>query len=691
MEKKKKKEKSVGGQAVVSLALIFIAVCLCLFASTSSATAKKQWGLLDVEHLARDDAPIEVRLRESFSTTKQQQSPKRHEYSHRVSGGMPSITHAVRKYNNEQTSPSLRAASASEGTVFDLNGTWQAVNANGSVSVPSTVPGQIQIDLYNAGVIDDPYYGYNDVLYRWIVMDDWSFSRSFEVSSNLTSHDKVYLVAEGLDTVGNVTVNGEWVGSVDNMFRRYMFDVTELIVEGYNKIEISFVSAATYAAQQEANYVWYYVPTSDDEEVQNGEPYRNFIRKEQCSFSWDWGPCFAPQGIWKDIYLIGFDDAFISDVAPQLYQDESDQWRVKVKTVLQSAVAPNSTDQGFLTLSIDDQHKQIPITLSSGENEIEMEIVMSDDVDLWWPSGFPYQRYLYQLNITFEGSTGGVWREERWVGFKTVNLVTEPIPDDPIGLSFYFEINGYPVFIKGANWVPADSFESRVTPQKLEVLLNSAVLANMNTLRNWGGGIYQQDAFYDIADDIGIMIWEEFMFACAMYPRDIGFLSTVTEEVKYQVRRLSSHPSIIIWGGNNENEAALGWFNQTLTNRDLYLVDYAKLYMDTIWTVLVQYDTTRPWWHSSPSNGAVVSLPDLFVAMWGNPYSTAYGDLHFYDYEHDGWNQSSFPMPRFASEYGWQSFPSFQSWAEISSPSDWNQKLGISESQTTSPEWNTTN
>ncbi|XP_041669117.1 beta-mannosidase-like [Cheilinus undulatus] len=265
---------------------------------------------------------------------------------------------------------------------------------------------------------------------------------------------------------------------------------------------------------------------------------------------------------------------------------------------------------------------------------------------------------------------------QRKVYFRTVELVQEPIVGSP-GLSFYFRINGKPIFLKGSNWIPAHSFQDRVTPAVLRNLLQSAVDANMNALRVWGGGVYEQDLFYSICDELGIMVWQDFMFACAMYPTDDDFIRTVREEVIQQVQRLKSHPSIIIWSGNNENEAALatGWFNITFSQKPMYLKDYVTLYVNNIRAIVQEEDQSRPFLVSSPTNGAE-SEQEGWVAE--NPYDPHYGDTHFYNYEDDCWDWRNFPRTRFASEYGFQSWPSFSTLQPVSAKEDWSYSSDFS-------------
>ena len=255
----------------------------------------------------------------------------------------------------------------------------------------------------------------------------------------------------------------------------------------------------------------------------------------------------------------------------------------------------------------------------------------------------------------------------RRVGFRTVELVQEPLSQ---GLSFYFKINNKPIFMKGSNWIPAHVIPTLNTRDQYYDLLYSAREAHMNMLRVWGGGIYELDSFYDIADELGILIWQDFMFACSMYPADQETLQTVSEEVRQQVRRLQHHASLALWAGNNENEAALrgNWYG-TDSNYQQYKEDYVKLYVDTIKPIVEEEDNSRAYLVSSPGNGKA-SEDEGYIAE--HPYDSKYGDTHFYNYRDNNWDWRIYPATRFASEYGFQSWPAFNILEPVSEVWDWS-------------------
>eukprot|EP01094_Clydonella_sp_ATCC50884_P019732 TRINITY_DN3927_c0_g1_i1.p1 TRINITY_DN3927_c0_g1~~TRINITY_DN3927_c0_g1_i1.p1 ORF type:complete len:944 (+),score=224.15 TRINITY_DN3927_c0_g1_i1:90-2921(+) len=604
-----------------------------------------------------------------------------------------SFSHHSHQYAHASSSSSSSAAAAAASFFsMTLDGPdWTLTNRNGSIQVPATVPGVTHTDLMSAGIIGDPYYRFNDNEYRWVSLDSFTYSRNFTLPSE--TFQKIELVAEGLDTVASVYVNDVLVGSVDNMFRMHTMDITSAVKHGDNSIAIEFESAESYSARK-AKETPYLIPESITE-WQHGLPFRNYIRKAQCHFSWDWGPCFLTQGVWLPISVRAYQLAVIDYVVPHIELSSRDEiprlqetngagsdWTVDVHLFLQCS-ATNPTVVAQATLAGVSASASIACPDGGGEMESVLALRVTSP-GLWWPINLGAQK-LYELVVSLEDENGAVFQKSvTRVGFRSFSIEQQSVQGQ-LGTSFFFQVNGVPVFAKGANWIPADSFESRVDDEVLEDLLNSAVEANMNTIRNWGGGIYQHDKFYELCDELGLMVWEEFMFACAMYPRDSAFLDNIQQEVRHQVRRLASHPSLVIWSGNNENEAALGgWYPETRKNPYRYGVDYAVLNTQTVRATLLEEDRTRPFLPSSPSNGVVEEDP--YVQRWGNVGSEHWGDVHYYNYEAMCTDVSTFPDPRFASEYGFQSFPSFATIATVSEQGDWAPHSPLMEHRQHHPE-----
>ncbi|XP_050194015.1 beta-mannosidase [Myiozetetes cayanensis] len=565
--------------------------------------------------------------------------------------------------------PLAAAAGVPEGR--SLRGSWWLRSGNGSVSLRAEVPGCVHTALLRRGLIQDPYYRFNDVMYRWISLDNWTYSRTFKTPFDVRKWQKVNLVFEGVDTVAQILLNNVTVGRTDNMFNRYSFDITSVIKE-VNFVEVRFLSAVSYAAEQSRCHKAYSIPPACPPPEQKGECHVNFIRKEQCSFSWDWGPSFPTQGIWKDVRIEAYNHYHLIyfSVTP-FFVKSAQQWCLEIESIFD--VVSSKPIAGRVTVNIPKLQTQqtFSVKLQPGEGSIVLlvNINKTSAVEAWWPNGHGKQTG-YNMKTTFIMEAGYQIEKFSKAYFRTVELVQEPIPGSP-GLSFYFRINGRPIFLKGSNWIPADSFQDRVTYDTLRLLLKSAADANMNALRVWGGGVYEQDEFYDICDEIGIMIWQDFMFACALYPTDQDYLASVRAEVLHQVRRLKSHPSIILWSGNNENEAAISsnWFSIPRAQREIYIRDYLMLYVKNIREIVLSEDRSRPFIASSPTNG-LESVKEGWISQ--NPYDTHYGDTHFYDYNNDCWNWTMYPKTRFASEYGFQSWPSFSTIEKVSSAEDWS-------------------
>ncbi|XP_047010242.2 beta-mannosidase isoform X2 [Ictalurus punctatus] len=428
------------------------------------------------------------------------------------------------------------------------------------------------------------------------------------------------------------------------------------------------MSAVTYAAERSQAHASYKVPPECPPAVQKGECHVNFIRKAQSSFSWDWGPSFPTLGIWKSVRLQSFLNLRqLSFIANPKYDSVLSCWTVEVELFFDVTTA----SLGAVHVSMPQLQSEVNVPLflrpERSNTSVLLQINQSVTVDLWWPFGHGQQPLKYVL-IDINMESGETFHAEKLIGFRTVELVQEPIPASP-GLSFYFRINGQPIFLKGSNWIPAHAFQDQITAENLTQLLVSAQMANMNVLRVWGGGIYEQDLFYILCDQLGIMVWQDFMFACALYPTDQDLIESLREEVIQQVRRLKSHPSVVIWSGNNENEAAIAadWFSIPPAEKPRYVKDYIQLYVENIREIVLQEDSTRPFLVSSPTNG-VNSEKEGWVAK--NPYDTHYGDVHYYNYLTDCWDWRTFPHARFISEYGFQSWPSLSTLSKVSVATD---------------------
>ncbi|XP_021536047.1 beta-mannosidase [Neomonachus schauinslandi] len=563
------------------------------------------------------------------------------------------------------------------GRSLSLRGSWRIRSGNGSLELPGRVPGCVHSALLQRGLIQDPYYRFNDLNYRWISLDNWTYSKKFKIPFNISKWQKVNLIFEGVDTVAKVLLNSVPIGKTGNMFKRYSFDITSVVGE-VNSLELCFQSPVLYAAQRSKAH-GYSVPPDCPPLVQKGQCHVNFIRKEQSSFSWDWGPSFPTQGIWKDVRIEAYNICHLNYFTfSPIYDNHTQGWNLEIESSFDVVSSKPISGQVIVAIPKLQTQQTYSIELQPGERIVELFVKINKNVtvETWWPHGHGNQTG-YNMTILFKLDGGLSIEKSAKVYFRTVELIEEPI-EGSRGLSFYFKINGLPIFLKGSNWIPADSFQDRVTSDLLRLLLQSAVDANMNTLRVWGGGIYEQDEFYRLCDELGIMVWQDFMFACALYPTDRDFMNSVRAEVAHQIRRLKYHPSIIVWGGNNENEAALmmNWYNIPASALHTYIKDYVILYVKNIRKIVLAEDKTRPFIISSPTNGAE-SIKEGWLSV--NPYDNNFGDVHFYDYISDCWNWKVFPKARFVSEYGYQSWPSFSTLEKVSSEEDWsyNSKFSL--------------
>ncbi|EFA06933.2 Beta-mannosidase-like Protein [Tribolium castaneum] len=546
-----------------------------------------------------------------------------------------------------------------------LNGQWKVTGGpNKTLTIDAYVPGGIFSALMESGTIGDIFYGTGDSNYSWVGLTNWTYSTTFTVSEELLNSRVVLVVFEGLDTFATVSVNGHEVGTSENMFVRYNFNIRDQLQVGANEISVQFASAVATAealAKDPSNE--YVIPPECPVPEYKGICYVNRIRKQQASFAWDWGPAFASVGIWGLTEIIGFDDAFIEYlVATPLKNPDDDFWTVPLSVYLNAGEI--AAISGTIDVSLETEKGVRTSSFKFNETVDEFEVkvtttllVPSSEVSTWWPNGYGTQS-TYKLLVTF------VSEHERdqstvHIGFRTVELVQEKLGTGQ-GLSFYYKVNQVPIFAKGANAIPINILPERSQSLNLAPLFETMKSAHMNMLRVWGGGVYNVDYFYSLADDAGIMIWQDFMFACALYPTDDAYLKNVVKEVKHQVRRLASHPSVVIWAGNNENEAVLAqdWYD-TMDNFTIYKNDYVKLYVDVIRPEVLKIVPNATYLTSSPTNG-LESDQEGYVAQ--NPGDSLYGDVHFYDYTSDSWAPETFPIPRFASEYGYQSMPSIESW-----------------------------
>lgn len=490
--------------------------------------------------------------------------------------------------------------------------------------VPAVVPGCVHTDLLAAGLIEDPFLSRNETAVAWVGRTDWRYDTV--LGPRDTAHERTDLVFDGLDTVAAVSVGGRRVGNTRNMHRGYRFDVTDLLDPAAGTpLCVEFTSAYTEAEAVRAQV--------GDRPNAYPEPFQ-YIRKIACSFGWDWGPTLVTAGMWKPVRLEHWSTARLATVRPLVTVDGSTgraELRVDVERTPAGGVLTVRARVGDHTASADFDGSRATLT------------VEVPDAALWWPRGYGEQP-LYGAELELLDATGAVLdRWERRLGFRTVTLDTGA---DAHGTAFTLAVNGEPVFARGVNWIPDDVFPSRISPDRYRTRLTRAADAGVNLVRVWGGGIYESDDFYDVCDELGLLVWQDFPFACAAYPEEQPLRSEIEAEARENVTRLMPHASLVLWNGNNENLWGFrDWDWEPALDGDSWGEGY---YLGLLPRVVAETDPTRPYWAGSPWSGS-----------WDHhPNDPAHGTAHSWDV----WNRTDYTdyldtVPRFVAEFGWQAPP----------------------------------
>ncbi len=510
---------------------------------------------------------------------------------------------------------------------------WELINPLTNNSIAATVPGNVYTDLLAEHIIPDPFFGTNEDSVKWVAEQAWMYRTMFDLKSDQLDCEQVELVFEGLDTYTEVFLNDILILKSDNMFRSYQLDVKHRLKKGQNKLEILFRPADSMNMIRAAQLP-FLLPEK-----------RVHSRKAPYQFGWDWGPALPTMGIWKPIKIVGWSKAKIDNYTIHQLKVDSIQAKLRLEVEVSSNI-----NQRF-RLQLQHQGKMLieqAVQLEEGLNRLHLPFSI-EQPELWWPNGMGDQHlYMFELHLVHGRQL--LDSCQLFTGLRHIELVTEP---DHIGESFFFKVNGKPVFIKGANYIPEDSFVNQKNRNNTRKLLSDAASVHMNMIRVWGGGVYPDDHFYEIADSLGLMIWQDFMFACSMYPFDEAFLDNVRQEAMQQIKRIRKHPSLAIWCGNNEvSEGFHNWgWQQSLswTDEDEELIwqGYTSLFEKLLPDLVQEYDPQRPYWPSSPSTG------------WGRPESLLKGDVHYWGV---WWGEEPFDMyeervGRFHSEYGFQAMP----------------------------------
>ena len=514
---------------------------------------------------------------------------------------------------------------------------WRFRECGDKTWLPAIVPGCVHTDLRRAGQIPDPFWGVNETELQWIEERDWEYRATFTVPASLLAEETVELVADGLDTVATVFLNGREIARTENMFIGYRWPVKPLLRQGANQLTIRFGSAMKYIRSHRLDHR----PTEFNDPVGRSQ----VIRKEPCQFGWDWGPRFVTAGIWRDLSLEAWSVNRLESV--RVTQQHAADGSVTLQ--LEPELACGETDRACRY-----RLSQNGIVVAEGKGTA----IRVEHPQLWWPNGHGAQP-LYTLEIEVLHTTGrslGHWL--RRIGLRTIALDRHA---DAAGETFQFVVNGRPVFAKGANWIPAHSFVAGLTREDYARDLRSAAEAHMNMIRVWGGGIYESEAFYDLCDELGLLVWQDFMFACSLYPGDAAFLRSVRTEAEQQVRRLRHRACLALWCGNNEVES----LNTELLKQPRWRKAYDDLFHRVLPAATARYDAATNYWPSSPSRGE----GDSTLAA-----GEKRGDTHFWDVWHSRKPVKDYEKWRFrfVSEFGMQSYCSPETQRTFCLPQDGN-------------------
>lgn len=491
---------------------------------------------------------------------------------------------------------------------------------------PASVPGCVHTDLRHNGLIPDPFYGTNEVDLQWIEREDWSYRCIFDIDATTLEQKFIELVADGLDTLATLRLNGVLIGTTENMFCTYRFPVRSMLRCGKNELQIDFHNTLDYLARHESRQPF----------VERNDPVggRSRIRKAQYQYSWDWGPRFVTCGVWQPLRIEAWsacrleavrvtqrhhsDGAVDVQITPELI-GRTEDCRIAAELLLNgepvAVFAQNRT------------------TLAAPE--------------LWWPNGQGAQT-LYSLRVVLSDAQDkelDCW--ERAIGLRTIELVRE---SDDDGESFYFRVNGRPIFAKGANWIPDHAFITECDRPRYKARLGAATQAHMNMIRVWGGGVYESDAFYDVCDELGLLVWQDFMFACSLYPGDAAYVALVEDEARNQITRLRHHASMALWCGNNENEM-IDYYADQMRTHPKVAADNERIFHRLLPRIVAELDGVTAYWPTSPWT------PAGFMA---NANDGRAGDVHYWKVWHERAPVKSYEKldVRFCSEFGMQSYAS---------------------------------
>ncbi len=532
----------------------------------------------------------------------------------------------------------------------------------------ATVPGTVYTDLMKHGLIPDPYYRTNEREVQWVDKTDWDYRLIFQVSADWLRKDQAELTFLGLDTYAEVYLNDTLIIQADNFFIPWSASVKKWLRPGENTLRLRFRSPIQFGLQKLAAH-GFPLPASNDQS-ENGDlgdkRVSIFTRKPGYHYGWDWGPRLVTSGIWRPVQLSFWDEAKLTNV----FLHQKTITETKAELVAQVTLENEAAGQYQIMVSQGDQVLAVQsMTINAGTHQLEIPFVIHQP-QLWWThdQGRPH---LYTFKVRVSSQNNVLDEMVQRIGLRTIKVIQTP---DVTGHTFYFELNGRPIFCKGANYIPNDVFIPRVTIEHYRRLIQAAKDGNMNMLRVWGGGFYEEDVFYDLCDEYGILVWQDFMFACSMYPGDADFLAKVREEAEYNVMRLRHHPCIALWCGNNEIDVAWAQYNPqggwgwktayTPAQRDYIWQAYEEIFHKILPEVVKHLHPEVYYWPSSPYEQEGKH----------SHYQSTSGDIHYWGVWHGLHPFEDFYryLGRFMSEYGFQSFPEMRTVQVYTVPEDWN-------------------
>ena len=541
----------------------------------------------------------------------------------------------------------------------EFKGDWEFKKELDTIWYKAEVPGVVHTDLLQNELIDDPYYGNNELDLQWIEKENWVYKTQFKLTSEDSNYENIEIEFEGLDTYARVFLNDALIIESDNMFRNWTASIKEHLKIGRNELRVVFESPLKHHKERVEVYPYKLPSGNENVDLQ----VSNFTRKAAYHFGWDWGPRFVTAGIWRPVHLHFWNEVVIKD--SYIKTDKITNNTANLSGIIE--LTSTSKTAIALAIQLKDSMGTVydtiqKINLKKGLNTIPFDLEV-ENPKIWWPNGSGAQP-LYDFDVSLAKDEKLITSLSKRVGIKTIELVNEK---DYIGTSYFFKVNGKPIFMKGGNYIPQDLFLPRVSEEKYRTLFEKLVDANMNMIRVWGGGIYENDLFYNLCDENGILVWQDFMFAGSMYPEYNGFKETIEKEVVYNIKRLRNHVSIASWCGNNEIEVAWnnwGW-QETYgySNQDSIQIyaTYESIFKELI-PEKVEELTTVPYISTSPTSN------------WGTAENFNHGSMHYWGVWHgrEPFENYQTNVGRFMVEYGFQSFPEMSTIEKFSTEKDYS-------------------